>query len=55
MPGGEDLEAPKAIDLSREPEIFILLRNGLVTGSVYCRATGTVLPLVNISSIFPRS
>jgi len=47
--------APKALaDLELESEVFVQLRNGLVAGSAFCVAANKVLPLVNISSLFPK-
>jgi len=47
-------EEPKEIELGLESEIFCSLRNGLVAGSVYCQAAGRVLPIVNVTSLFPK-
>lgn len=41
-------------DLGVEGEIFVQLRNGLVAGSVYCQDAKKVLPLVNITSLYPK-
>lgn len=45
---------PQELDLALESEIFCTLRNGLVAGSVYCRAAKGVLPIVNVTSLFPK-
>ena len=43
-----------ALDLKEEGEVYTQLRNGLVAGTVYCKGADKVLPIVNITSLFPR-
>ncbi len=47
--------APKALpNLGEESEIYGQLRNGLVAGSVWCRQANAVLPIINITALFPK-
>ncbi|HYQ43744.1 MAG TPA: hypothetical protein VER11_17310 [Polyangiaceae bacterium] len=50
----EDKAPTELPSLGVESEIFVQLRNGLVAGSVYCEAANTVLPLVNVTSLYPK-
>jgi len=52
----DDVPGTPVVDvlpLGDETEVYIQLRNGLVSGSAHCFSAGSVLPLVNIAAIEP--